>query len=182
MKESDLVTRAEVLDLLNISERQLQKYGASGKLTVNYVKGKRGQESRYVRKEIEELINENNQIVTRGVTTNERTTPEPTNELTTTPFHGLPPIALSFLEQLKDLLPSPSNTKLSELKEKPILTLKEASALTGLSYSRIREAIKKGELGAAKIGHGLMVRTRDVMTYAENLIPETPSLKLVGNG
>jgi excisionase family DNA binding protein len=181
MKESDLVTRAEVLDLLNISERQLQKYGASGKLTVNYVKGKRGQESRYVRKEIEELLNENNQIVTRGVTTNERTTPEPTNELTTTPFQGLTPIALSFLEQLKELLPSPS-TRLSELKEKPILTLKEASALTGLSYARIREAIRNGELGAAKIGHGLMVRTEDALTYAKNLIPETPHLKQAANG
>jgi excisionase family DNA binding protein len=181
MKEV-LVTRTEALELLNISERQLQKYGASGKLTVKYVKGKRGQESRYVKKELQALLDENDSVVTRGVTTDERTTPEPTNELTTTPFQGLPPIALSFLEQLKELLPPSSTMRLSELKEKPILTLKEAAALTGLSYSRIREAIKNGELGAAKIGHGLMVRTEDALTYAKNLIPETPSLKLVGNG
>lgn len=182
---SDLITRAEAIELLGISERQLQKYGATGKLKVMYVKGSRGQESRYLRAEVEALAQEQSEIVTRAIpfpspgskeaTKSERE--EPLNIPAITPVHELPPLAAQALERLAELV-SPSSLRPSELKEKPILTLREATVLTGLSYPRLRDAIRGGEIGGARIGHSWMVKTKELLSFAENLIP-APEKKTV---
>jgi len=183
---SDLITRAEALELLGISERQLQKYGATGKLKVMYVKGARGQESRYSRAEIEALAQEQEEIRTRPIplpSTEDRESAkskieESPNIPAITPLHDLSPLAIQALERLTERL-SPSSLPPSELKEKPILTLREATVLTGLSYPRLRDAIRSGEIGGARIGHSWMVKTKELISFAESLVP--PAEKKIVN-
>jgi len=69
------------------------------------------------------------------------------------------------LERLRELLPEPASLPPSELKEKPILTLREAAVLTGLPTARLRLAVRDGFLIGARIGNSWMVDTDDLVEF-----------------
>jgi len=49
------MTKTEVAEVLNCSTRQVEKYASEGRLTVVYVRGKRGRQAKYDRAEVEKL-------------------------------------------------------------------------------------------------------------------------------
>lgn len=172
-----LIDRNEAASILGVSERQLQNYAKDGKISVQYVPGKTGKVSRYSREEIEALKDDLSRPVHRGAIAPEEVREGGTKDArepsppSLHAFSGVP------LEQMVERLieaftPSPPPPlPPSELLAKPILSLQEASRLSGLSKGHLREAIASGALPARRIGRGWKMRTKDLIAYAEGLFP-----------
>jgi excisionase family DNA binding protein len=58
--------------------------------------------------------------------------------------------------------------------EKMILTIAEASALSGRPQSELRKAFLQGKLHGVKLGRGIKVRKEDLKMYIDNLFVAPP--------
>jgi len=168
----ELLTKQEALEILGTTERQLQRYSAQGKLSVTLIQGKSGKkEAHYNKDEIEEIRKAKIQTTIKPqiVTTSDMspTTRHPTEVTPTLPLNVTP----DFIELLRDALPQFRQTLgPSELKEKPLLNLREATTLSGLPVSRLRQAIYNKELIGKKIGNTLLIDTKDLLAFCHDII------------
>jgi excisionase family DNA binding protein len=177
-QDEKLITKNEALDILRVSERALQKYAAQGKLEVRYIRGDSGRkEARYIEKDIKKLQEEQGRVIYRPsnspTNSTEDHSPVPIRPNSPLVFELTPEIFESFQKILSPPLPP------SEIKEKPILTLLEASTLTGLSKQKLVEAIKAKELAGAKVGNSWKLETQTLINYARSLVLGNPK---IGNG
>jgi len=164
------ISKKEALEILEVSPRTLGNYVEQGKLSVRYVKGKNGQEAVYDRKEVETLK-------TTTPTLPQRPAVMPrTPEAQTLPatINNLPAITPElFFEALKALSPAPIRKRelmVTEIAVKPILKIKEASALTGLGERRLKDAIEKEELKAKKLDRSWRIKRDDLDRYVKAVL------------
>ncbi len=182
----NLIDRTEALEILGVSERQLQNYVKQGKLSIQYVQGRTGKVSRYVEKEVLSLKEEDSRPLHRptvlegvkgdkGGEEKNRGVKREVPEVSPLLLHPSSPLPLDQLIErfIEALSPASSRPILppTELSAKPLLTLKEAAYLSGLSLKRLKEGISTGNLSGSKLGHSWMVRTKELISYAESLVP-----------
>jgi excisionase family DNA binding protein len=167
-RPSDL-SKKETLLILEVSPRTLSNYVEAGKLSVRYIKGKHGQEALYDSKEVEALKKTNETIITRPILAPK--TPE--SQTLPATINNLPPITPElFFEALKALSPAPIRKRelmVTEIAVKPILKIKEASALTGLGERRLKDAIEKKELKAKKLDRSWRIERDDLDRYVKTV-------------
>jgi excisionase family DNA binding protein len=170
MKEDGrLITKNEALDLLRVTDRALQKYAAQGKLEVRYIRGDSGRkEARYIENEVKKLQEEQGRVIYRPTNSppnlSEDNSPVPIRPNTPSVLEFTPEVFERFQKIFSPTLPP------SEIKQKPILTLVEASTLTGLSKQKLVEAIKAEDLPGAKVGNSWKLETETLIHYARSLV------------
>ncbi len=167
----ELLTKQEALEILGTTERQLQRYSAQGKLSVALIQGKSGKkEAHYNKDEIEEIRKTKFQATIKPQIV---TTPD-MSPTTRHPTQVAPPlfpnVTPDFIELLKETFAFPAPLRPSELKEKPLLNLREATTLSGLPISRLRQAIHTKELLGSKIGNTLLIDTQDLLSYCHAIV------------
>lgn len=168
-RPSDL-SKKEALSILGVSPRTLSNYVEAGKLSVRYTKGKHGQEALYDSKEVEALKTINETIITKPILAPR--TPEAQTLPST--INNLPALTPElFFEALRALSPAPIRKRelmVTEIAVKPILKIKEASALTGLGERRLKDAIEKEELKAKKLDRSWRIKRDDLDRYVKAVL------------
>lgn len=158
------MNKRDACKYLNASARSLARYAAQGKIGVTYLKGKRGNVAEYNDEDLERLKAELQQAIT---------TRPALERLPATPASLA--VSQSNIGNVSDLL-SLIAVSLKESKRppvaiesKPLLTLKECSALTGLSRDILRKAIQAGTLKGGIIGKGFKIKRTDFDSYIKKL-------------
>jgi len=142
--EEGAMTKKEVADFLGISIRLVERYSKENKLgEVSYVRGKTGREARYDQEAIERFKAEHDAP---------RLRPE---QPTLQPVGALVPAVREQQDRLITALESIATNQANghdrptvAIESKPLLKLKEAQALTGLSRGKLIDAIEVGKLHA----------------------------------
>ncbi len=155
-----------------MSTRAVERYTTQGRLSVTYEKGKTRSVAVYDRAELERLKEQLKQPTypARPVVVSPE---ESSQALTTTrPDRDVSEIVAVLARALEGRAPGPSShLSLTEIAVKLVLSLKEASALAGISRDRLLEAIEGGKLKASKdtLGRGWRIKRADLDSYVKNL-------------
>lgn len=83
---------------------------------------------------------------------------------------GLGERLVAALEALREPRHAHEGIAVADIAHKLMLTLSEASALSNLSRSHLREALKRGKLKGKVIGRGWRIKRADLETYVRALI------------
>jgi excisionase family DNA binding protein len=159
------MNKREVAERLNVSTRLVERYAGEGRLgEVRYVRGKTGKQADYDKNEVERLRAE----------LEAPAYPATALQAANSPTAGL--VApqererfLNVLEALSDNRSTNRQPTISDLAVKPLLTLSEAQALTGLSRNTLRAAIDAKKLKARIIGRAWRVKSKDLLAYIDKL-------------
>lgn len=162
------MNKKEVAERLGVSERAVERYASQGKLSVRYEKGQRGDAAVYEEREVKKLLTEldaKRSLVRPAVSTLDSGNDEPVQLARMSKQSDVQ----SLLAQLIGVLPEQASKErsLTELAVKHLLTLSEASALSGLSRDHLIEAIRDGKLKARKIGRGWKIKQKDLQSYTD---------------
>ena len=170
-----MLTKQQAADFLGVTVRTLERYTQEGKIGGRYEKGKTRSVLVYDESELRAFKAE---LETK--TYKPAVDPTPTNRdnhraelsrfvegtqllpLLDGLNHLIDVVKLVREEQEVDRLTVPIHHKLT-------LSLAEASALSGLSRQRLRQAIKDGTLQAQIIGKGYRVKRTDMEDYVDSL-------------
>ncbi len=170
-----MLTKQQAAEFLGVTVRTLERYTQEGKIGGRYEKGKTRSVLVYDEEELRAFKTE---LETK--TYKPAVNPTPTNtdldgsELSRfvagaqlIPLldglnHLIDVVKLVREEQEVDRLTVPIHHKLT-------LSLAEASALAGISRTRLREAIRDGTLQARIIGRGYRVKRTDLEDYVDSL-------------
>jgi excisionase family DNA binding protein len=159
------MNKKEAAEALGISIRLVERYAGEGRLgEVKYVRGRTGKQADYDEQAVEKLKAE---------------LEAPDHPATALQAPNSQHAGLSVLANTERLIntlealgftrghsPAPS---IADLAAKPILTLAEAHALTGLSRGILRDAIDAGKLKAKIIGRAWRVKRVDLDAYIRKL-------------
>ncbi len=171
------MTRSEVATFLAVSTRTVANYVSSGKLHPVYVKGPTRDMLEFDAAEVEMLKGE-----TEG-DNEERSNAKQEKSPTEIVKVEASPLPLSeeesgnresgnFLiiseQSFSTLLEKMDTPRAPSLIDKPILTFAEAALLTSISEKMLREAAKRGELKARKIGRSQRIRHTDLMAWIDS--------------
>ena len=131
--------RQEAAEYLGVSVRTIDKYIAQGRLTVRYQKATRGRVAVLNLEELDAIKSEQETpLVKPRVFTND--VPSELPSRAEHPFQFPTPIHISpSSPRERDLL-------ITEIAAKPLLTLREAATLSGLSKQFLKESIQKEKL------------------------------------
>lgn len=163
------MNKAEVAEYLGISTRAVERYAAEGRLSVTYVRGKTGKQAVYNQAEVEALKAELLSPVKRAIVA-----PTSPDTKSSESVEALASIEYDRIQQLIGAvaaygLPHQENKQLVPIEHKPLLTLSEAQALTGLSRQYLRLAISQQELEARIIGKSWRIKRVDLDRYINDL-------------
>jgi len=157
------MNKQDVATELNCSTRQVEKYASEDRLgTIEYVRGKRGREAKYddeaVARLKAELTVKSQEII--------GTAPQ-SHALQRAPSEqGMQAFALMVADALQ-----------GSQAPKMLLTLLDASELSGLSASHLLDAIHAKQLDGRRIGRGFKVRPSDLHEYAKRVWEGAPKYK-----
>lgn len=167
---SGLLTKAEAAERLGLSERAVARHAAAGRLgTPTYTpKADGGKRVLYHAADVERLredLAQPREQRTGGAL--ERRAPASGALADPSAFADLLGKALS--AALADALPGIQGAHMIPPVAPLTLDLRQASAASGLSRARLREAIGAGELRAVRIGRGWRVRPADLEAYVDSI-------------
>jgi excisionase family DNA binding protein len=182
------ITKTEAAALLDKTPRAVERYAASGRLSVTYEKGKTRDIPQYDRAEVEALARELQKPSTpaRGTVA----TPGDNGDAGVSQVVAIRSQALErqtgakgmaiFVSAIKDALQGNHAPKM-------LLSLTDAAEVSGLSASHLLDAIHDGRLDGRKIGRGFKIRPADLQEYAKQVWKdapeyEKPEAKKLGNG
>lgn len=144
------MNKKEAADFLGISTRLVERYVSQGRLHVTYVRGKTGKEASFEENDLERLKRELETPVHRAIVA-------PPNTSEAGPVGALVPAVQERQERLINALETIVTYQANgrhhgpvPIESKPLLKLKEAQALTGISRNALIEAIESGKLKAAE--------------------------------
>jgi excisionase family DNA binding protein len=181
------MNKQEAANLLEISQRSLERYTAQKRIGHTLRPGKTRPVLDYERAELERFKEELKAEVHRPAEvqaeelTAEQTTPTNTDSkggkalARFGELSGAPARALEFFGVLLQMARAEAQTDAQaqrpavDVADKLLLTLAEAQALTGLSRATLRDAIEAGELKARKIGRGFKVTRANLEGYVKKL-------------
>jgi excisionase family DNA binding protein len=181
------MNKQEAANLLEISQRSLERYTAQKRIGHTLRPGKTRPVLDYERAELERFKEELKAEVHRPAEahaeelTAEQTTPTNTDSeggkalATFGELSGAPARALEFfgvlLQMARAEAQADAQTQRPEvdIADKLLLTLAEAQALTGLSRATLRDAIEAGELKARQIGRARRVKRDDLNEWIKTL-------------
>jgi excisionase family DNA binding protein len=162
MDDKKTLDKKQVAASLAITKRQVETYASQGRLgEVTYIRGRTGRQAVYGEAEVERL---------KG----ELEAPDrPMGMMPRTDAAGLiaPADRERFIAALEALATQRRGVGFGAyISEKIILTLKDAVALTSLSETSLRKAIKAGKLNARIIGRGYKIKRADLDDFAAKLL------------
>lgn len=155
----DEITKREATALLGVSERALERYTKQGKLSIRYVRGKRGKEARYSQSEIEQFISERDTPIYQPAIVQDDHQSNYSDALV------IPNKSPELVQSLTSLVEAISKTPSILLKDKLLLTIAEAQEITGLGKTTLKKAIAEKQLKAKRIGGSWRIRQDDLKDY-----------------
>ncbi len=180
------ITKTEAAALLDKTPRAVERYAASGRLSVTYEKGKTRDTPVYDRAEVEALAEELRQpatpargaIATRGDNNDggvsQGVAIPPSQALQRAgSVEGVKAFALLIADALRGAQTpgdAAGRAVSVDLKDKLTLSFKEAARLSGVPESYLRIAYADGKLRGAKIGRGVRVTPDDVRRFVEQMM------------
>ncbi len=182
------ITKTEAAALLDKTPRAVERYAASGRLSVTYEKGKTRDTPVYDRAEVEALADELRQpatpargaIATRGdnndggVSQGVAIPPSQALERQTS-AEGMAMLDPALADALRAALASRIAVPAPSL----LLTIPDAAAWLGVSKYQLELAIGDGKLSAPKIGRGRRVRPEDLLQLKDELFAAAKKRKLL---
>lgn len=153
------LSKQEAAEFLGVSKRALERYTQQGKVGVKYVKGAFGKEAKYSKAELEIFKYSQSAEIHKPalVSESEDISPSASNQL-------FQLFATLLDKEAKDVPPS-----LVPIEHKLLLTMREAQALTNLSWSYLREAIDDRRLEAYQIGRGFKIKKADLEKFIKGI-------------
>jgi excisionase family DNA binding protein len=170
--DQGIMNKKEAAAYLGCSERAIERYVQSGKISCSYEKGKTRTVAVFTQSELDKI-----KYQSESVTPAYETIPEPRqtatldeNELTI--YHDEPVGVvevgdISKLSAMVELLLVGQQLKASD---KLVLTVDECHQLTGLPREMIKEAIASGELAAKKIGRSWRIKRSCLDAYIDEIL------------
>ena len=170
--DQNTMNKKEAAEYLGCSERAIERYVKSGKISCTYEKGKTRTVAVFQESELDKIKYES-----KVITPAYETIPEPRqtasiieNELTI--YHDEPVGVvevgdISKLSAMVELLLVGQQLKASD---KLVLTIDECHQLTGFPKEMLKEAIASGQLPAKKIGRSWRVKRSCLDTYIDNIL------------
>lgn len=162
-------------EFLGVTVRTLERYTQEGKIGGRYEKGKTRSVLVYSEDELRTFKTELETTTYKPAVAQTPTNPDK-NEAALSKFVEVPqPLPLlEGLNHLADVLKAIREEQEIDRLTVPIhhkltLSLAEASALSGISRQRLRQAIKDGTLTAHAIGRGYRVKRTDLEDYVDSL-------------
>lgn len=157
------MTKTEASEFLGVSEKTISRYVSSGKLLARYVAGKTGKQLEFDADELERFKSE-------------AITPvEVRQDRTTALVPAVPSAATSelFAEFVRAVIAETGQDKRAvPTSEKMVLSLDEATALSGVPRSVLNEARRDGRLKSQRIGRGYKVLRADLEAFVMELFSE----------
>jgi excisionase family DNA binding protein len=159
---------------LGISVRTLQRYMSAHRLAFTMKRTKTGEVADFAPAEVErfrrELAGELTASVSHGAVASEPVSPEAGESTALVPVGRSSDagelLALIYQAARSNAKPTPASVP---IESKPLLTIAEAHALTGLSDGHLREAIHAGRLKGKIIGRGYRIKRADLDKYIGKL-------------
>ncbi len=172
------MTKQQAAEYLGVTIRSIEAYASKGKLTPMRAKGTRGDITVYNEEELAKLKAEREQI--------SFTNPFATSLVARQQIQPIPQQPVNFGQilaspEMRDLISEILKTVVKEgvkhwiesnTADKLALSLKEASDLSGLSTTTLRNDIHAGELKAKIIGRGWKIRRADLDRYMNQVWKE----------
>ena len=167
-----MLTKQLAAEFLGVNVRTLERYTQEGKIGGRYEKGKTRSVLVYDEEELRAF--KAAQETTTYKPAVDQTATNPDRDKTALSKFVEVSQQLHLLDHLKDVLKAIREEQEIERLTVPIhhkltLSLAEASALSGLSRQRLRQAIKDGTLTAQIIGRGYRVKRTDLEDYVDSL-------------
>ena len=172
------MNKREAAEYLGKTERAVERYTEAGKLSVRYKPGKTRPVADYDEDELARLKHDLDNpsevrpaIVSETPTNDEQPRTTPTHALQRAPSEqGMQAFALMIADSLRGA-GTPGNGVVDvPLRDKMTLSFKEASRLSGVPESRLREAYASGVLRGAKIGRGVRVSPDALKVFIGRLL------------
>lgn len=160
------MNKTEAAEFLGVSVRALERYVSAGRLASFYERGKTGKVLAFDADELKRFKAELE-------APEERPRQAPTNALARL-GDANQSAAIEVLARLMEVAQNDATSAdrraLSvPIEAKPLLSLSEAGALTGLSRATLRVAIDGGALKAQRIGRGWKIKRADLDLWIEKL-------------
>ncbi len=163
MDDKKTMDKKQVAAALSITKRQVETYASQGRLgEVTYIRGRTGRQAVYDELEVERLK--------RELEAPDR----PMGMMPRSDAAGLiaPADRERFITAIEALTRGANRRGVgfgAYISEKIVLTLKDAVALTSLSETSLRKAIKAGNLKARIVGRGYKIKRSDLNDFAAKL-------------
>lgn len=165
-----IMNRKQAAEFLNVSEKTVSRYVASGKLPARYIEGKQGRELDLTETDLTALRDG------AGQGRQDATTAIVSPALAPIVPAPVTPEPLSFEQLLRAIVAETGHARQDALSvsiaDKTLLTLDEAAALTGVPRSALNRARIEGTLRARKIGRAFRVSRADAEAFALSLLDE----------
>ncbi len=166
------MNKAEAAAYLNVSTRAVERYTAKGKLTPIYEKGRTGLAPIYDKAQLDSVKAEMSVPPAIQVKPDKPDTRDKGDAPRKSTALAIPRFSKS--DSLADFVAAIEQARMqakpfAPLEAKLTLSLSEASALSGLSRSHLRQAIEEKKLRARIIGRGWRVKRDDLDAYVRKL-------------
>jgi len=184
------MNKREAAEFLGKTERAVERYAVSGRLSVRYKPGKTRPVADYDEGELVKLKHDlDNPSDVRPLVTSPAAadSPTPTNavQLRQTASDALE--RQGSAEGMQTFALMVADALQSSQAPKMLLTLTDAAEVSGLSASHLLDAIHSEQLDGRKIGRGFKIRPADLQEYAKRVWTDAPryekrEVKQLGDG
>jgi excisionase family DNA binding protein len=182
-----MLTKEEAATYLGTSERSIERMVKAGKLAVTYQQGARKPVPLYAESDLDAVRVVSHPIAAKEAT--KATSDKGDSDLNDT-RGAIVPVGFSSQDAFAQLVSiataaateavvratadkgDSDKNDLSPVAYKLLLSLEEASALTGLSTARLRAAIGEEKLVARKVGRAWKMRRSDVVRFVDSIFGE----------
>ena len=170
--DQSIMNKKEAAAYLGCSERAIERYVQSGKISCSYEKGKTRTVAVFTQSELDKIKYQSESVTPayEQIAEPRQTATIAENELTI--YHDEPVGVvevgdISKLSAMVELLLVGQQLKASD---KLVLTVDECHQLTGFPREMIKEAIANGELSAKKIGRSWRVKRSCLNAYIDEIL------------
>jgi excisionase family DNA binding protein len=160
----ELLNKVQASAFIGVSVRTLQRLAEKGDIPRSEVTGKKGREARFDEDDLRAYLERNRPMaLMRGGDV----TPDATPDMALARREQMSDLARLIGEALKQVQPAAPAVMLSD---KLLLSLPEASMMSGVSLARLRQDAHNGKLKMRRVGRGLgKVHRDDLAAYAKKL-------------
>lgn len=195
-QQVQMFTKEQAAEFLGKSTKAIQRYSASGQLPVTYVKEKGSQRAYYKLEDLQHFkeygyvdkpANQGDKLPLDSVDSVDKPSMDTKNLVQNqhNPEKAIAKLIAQVLTEAQrrglvalaatgDSSPvgKVSNKLTVPIADKLVLSIAEASALSGRPQAELRKAFQQGKLKGVKLGKGIKVRKKDLEAYIDSLFGE----------
>jgi excisionase family DNA binding protein len=165
------MNKTEAAEFLEVSTRALERYVAAGRIVGHYERGKTGKVLAFDADELKRFKAELEAPTSRAIALPDKAPTQPTSRALAKPDGAANALSIDVLGALAQLFRDNARqaAPVVPIEAKPLLSLLEAQALTGLSREVLLSAIEAKKLKGKIIGRGWKVKRADLDAYIDKL-------------